>query len=112
MRSHPPVRRSRLATDNDRPVVRDPSTSHLEHSGLNPVAHPRGGTRDAPASDSQQLIQVVIADGRPMFRDGLRRLLQTEPCLRIVGETGSGYDAASLVRDLRPDILLVDFVPL
>ena len=60
--------------------------------------------------DSSQLINVVIADGRPIFRDGLRRLLQTEPCLRIVGETGPGFDAATLVRDLRPDILLVDFV--
>ena len=63
------------------------------------------------APDSHQLIHVVIADGRPILRDGLRRLLQTEPCLRIVGETGPGVDAATLVRDLRPDILLVDFEP-
>jgi len=55
------------------------------------------------------MIDVVIADSRPMFRDGLRRLLQTEPCFRIVGETGPGSDVAALVRDLRPDILLVDF---
>jgi len=38
-------------------------------------------------------------------------LLQTEPCLRIVGETGPGVDAATLVRALRPHILLVDFEP-
>ena len=63
------------------------------------------------APDSQRPIQVVIADGRPIFRDGLRRLLQTEPRLRIVGEIGPGCDAASVVRDLRPDILLVDFAP-
>ena len=56
-------------------------------------------------------VNVVIADGRPMFRDGLRRLLQTEPRLRIVGETGPGLDAATLVRDLRPDILLIEFSP-
>lgn len=62
-------------------------------------------------SNFHQLITVVIADGRPIFRDGLRRLLQTEACLRIVGETGPGFDAATLVRDLRPDILLVDFAP-
>ena len=61
--------------------------------------------------DSQKLIHVVIADGRPIFRDGLRQLLQTEPRLRIVGETGPGFDAATLVRNLRPDILLVDFAP-
>lgn len=70
---------------------------------------PLAGSWFAP--DAQQLINVVIADGRPIFRDGLRRLLQTEPCLRIVAETGTGFDAATLVRDLRPDILLVDFAP-
>jgi two-component system nitrate/nitrite response regulator NarL len=63
------------------------------------------------APDSHQLIHVVIADSRPIVRDGLRRLLQTETCLRIVGETGPGVDAATLVRDLRPDILLLDFAP-
>ena len=61
--------------------------------------------------DAHQLIRVVIADGRPIFRDGLRRLLQTESRLHIVGETGPGCDAATLVRTLRPDILLVDFAP-
>jgi two-component system nitrate/nitrite response regulator NarL len=61
--------------------------------------------------ESRQLIHVVIADDRPIFRDGLRRLLQTEPRFRIVGETGPGFDAATLVRTLRPDILLVDFAP-
>jgi two-component system nitrate/nitrite response regulator NarL len=61
------------------------------------------------APESQALINVVIAAGRPIFRDGLRRLLQTEPCLRIVGEPAAGVDVANLVRDLRPDILLVDF---
>jgi len=58
-----------------------------------------------------EMINVVIADGRPIFRDGLRRLLQTEPSLRIVGETGPAFDAATLVRDLRPEILLVEFAP-
>jgi DNA-binding NarL/FixJ family response regulator len=61
--------------------------------------------------DSHQLIRVVIADGRPIFRDGLRRLLQTQTRLQIVGETGPGFDAATLVRELRPDILVVDFAP-
>jgi two-component system, NarL family, nitrate/nitrite response regulator NarL len=65
----------------------------------------------AVAPDIVQLIRVVIADSRPIFRDGLRQLLETEPCFRIVGETGPGVDAATLVRDLRPDILLLDFAP-
>lgn len=71
-----------------------------------PISSSATGSWFAP--DSHQVIRVVIADGRPIVRDGLRRLLQTEPCLRIVGESGPGC-AAFLVRDLRPDILLVDF---
>lgn len=62
-------------------------------------------------AQGQQLIRIVIADNRPIFRDGLRQLLETEPRLRIVGETGNGAEAAALVRDLRPDILLLDFSP-
>jgi DNA-binding NarL/FixJ family response regulator len=57
-----------------------------------------------------ELVRIVIADNRPIFRDGLRQLLQTEPRLRIVGETSTA-DAAPLVIELRPDILLVDFSP-
>ena len=59
----------------------------------------------------QETVDVVIADGRPIVRDGLRRLLQTESHLRIVGETGPTSDAATMVRNLRPDVLLLDFAP-
>jgi len=52
------------------------------------------------------VVRIVIADEHPIFRDGLRRLLETEPRLRIVGETGDGLELANLVRDLCPDILL------
>lgn len=75
------------------------------------AAAPTAATGSWFAPDAQQPINLVIADGRPIFRDGLRRLLQTEACLRIVGESGPGFDAATLVRDLRPDILLMDFAP-
>lgn len=58
-----------------------------------------------------QLIRIVIADSRPIFRDGLRRLLESESGLRIVGETGPGSEAIVLVRKMRADILLLDFAP-
>lgn len=53
-------------------------------------------------------IRIVIAASHPIFRDGLRRLLETEPQFHIVGETGPGPEAAELVHDLEPDILLLD----
>jgi DNA-binding NarL/FixJ family response regulator len=58
----------------------------------------------APRSES---VRIIIADEHPIFRDGLRRLLETRPDLQIVGETGDGSKAAALVRDLAPDILLL-----
>ena len=62
------------------------------------------------AQTGPQFVRIVIADNRPIFRDGLRQLLQTEPRLRIVGETSTAAAAALMVA-LRPDILLVDFSP-
>jgi two-component system, NarL family, nitrate/nitrite response regulator NarL len=60
----------------------------------------------SPAPRSEP-IRIVIADEHPIFRDGLRRLLETRADLQIVGETGDGLKAAALIRDLVPDILLL-----
>jgi two-component system nitrate/nitrite response regulator NarL len=52
-------------------------------------------------------IRIVIADRQPIFRHGLRRLLETDPRLVIVSETHDGATAAAAIRELRPDILLL-----
>ncbi len=53
-------------------------------------------------------IRIVIADDHPIFRDGLRRLLESEPGLKVIGEASDGTDAVKLARQLKPDILLLD----
>src|SRR5687767_10179665 len=55
------------------------------------------------------LVRLVVADTRPIFRDGLRRLLQVEPKLSIVGETGDPAEVVGLVQTLQPHILLLEF---
>lgn len=56
---------------------------------------------------ASQSVRIVIADEQPIFRHGLRRLLEATPGLRIVGETGNSAATVSLVRDLQPDVLLL-----
>jgi DNA-binding NarL/FixJ family response regulator len=45
-----------------------------------------------------QPIRIVIADDHPIFRDGLRRLLETEPDLKVIGEACDGAEAVKLAR--------------
>jgi two-component system nitrate/nitrite response regulator NarL len=60
--------------------------------------------------DSRRLsaIRIVIADDHPIFRDGLRRLLEAEPDLKVIGEASDGAEAIKLARQFKPEILLLD----
>jgi DNA-binding NarL/FixJ family response regulator len=55
-----------------------------------------------------QAIRVVIADGQPLVRAGLRALLESQDDIAVVGEAADGTEAAILARDARPDVLLAD----
>src|SRR5262245_265402 len=60
-------------------------------------------------ADAAARIGIVIADGHPVFRYGLRKLLKTQTDFLVLGETGDGDEAVALATTLKPDILLLDF---
>jgi len=55
-----------------------------------------------------QNLRILIADDHPIFRDGLRRLLESEPGFKVVAEACDGVEAVEFVRRFKPDILLLD----
>jgi DNA-binding NarL/FixJ family response regulator len=53
-------------------------------------------------------VRIVIADDHTIFRDGLRRLLEAEPELEVVGEAADGNEAVAQIKQHEPDVLLLD----
>jgi len=54
------------------------------------------------------VIRIGIADDHPIFRDGLRRLLEIEPDMVVVGDAENAEQAVAFAQAHRPDILLLD----
>ncbi len=55
-----------------------------------------------------QAIRVLLVDDHEFAREGLRRMLEVEPGIEVVGEASGGQEALSLVDPLAPDVVLMD----
>jgi DNA-binding NarL/FixJ family response regulator len=56
----------------------------------------------------QRRIRIVIADDQRLFRESVAGMLSAEAVLEVVGLASNGVEAVELVRQLRPDIVLMD----
>jgi DNA-binding NarL/FixJ family response regulator len=53
-------------------------------------------------------IGVIIVDDHPLFREGVRNVINGEADLQVIGESITGEDALPMLKELRPDVALVD----
>ncbi len=56
----------------------------------------------------EERIRVLIADDHPLFRKGLRGLLESVTGIEVVGEATEGEEAIALAERLLPDVILMD----
>lgn len=53
-------------------------------------------------------IGVLIADDHTLFRRGVRKMLETEDDMSVLGEASTGREALQMARELMPDVILMD----
>jgi DNA-binding NarL/FixJ family response regulator len=59
-------------------------------------------------ASKQNKIRIVIADDHPVFRFGLRQIIEAEPGFDVVGEADDGAGALDLIQKVRPSIAILD----
>ena len=59
-------------------------------------------------TSKQNKTRIVIADDHPVFRFGLRQIIEAEPGLDVVGEADQGEAARDLIQKVRPAIAILD----
>lgn len=53
-------------------------------------------------------IGIVLADDHKLFREGVRSLLEQKPDMKVLGEADDGRTAVNLVRELSPQVMIID----
>lgn len=56
------------------------------------------------------MIKIILADDHHIVRKGIRALLTAQSDFQVIGETGDGLEAVSMVESLTPDVLVLDLM--
>ena len=53
-------------------------------------------------------IKVLIADDHPLFRQGIKQILELEKDITVVAQASNGSEAVLMAREYKPDVILMD----
>ena len=70
--------------------------------------HGRIGRVAPKMVQAKQMIRVLMADDHAIFRNGVRKLLEDDDDIQLVGEASNGNECVRMLAKLKPDILLLD----
>jgi DNA-binding NarL/FixJ family response regulator len=52
--------------------------------------------------------RIILADDHVLFREGIKRILQDDPSLTVIGEAGDGLELLDLLEQSTPDLVILD----
>lgn len=68
-------------------------------------ARMKSGTK---VKSAKEIIKVVVADDHPVFRHGVRSLIEIQPDMCVIGEASDGIELVELVAEELPDVVVMD----
>jgi two-component system, NarL family, nitrate/nitrite response regulator NarL len=76
---------------------------------MRPYTPAKGQSMTTQFSNGLSCQKILVVDDHILFREGLTSLLRSTSYFEVVGSAGSVYEAIQLSRELRPEIILMDF---
>lgn len=62
----------------------------------------------APHGEDSEMIRVLLVDDQALIREGMRRVIDTDPDLTVVGECADGDEVVDAVHRADPDVVVMD----
>ncbi len=85
-----------------------PTVEETPASVLLPPPFPDRPTEEAPMTDTEKRITVVLADDHLILRTSMAFFLNDQPDIKVLGEAGTGTEVLAILQEQQPDILLLD----